>query len=187
MDHISKWLRHQRMDITRRRKEAQKAGNTNMTALDEATRKLASVDGVISSIETKLTAQAALQCRAYARSLLNFEQRIVALRHSGVPESAAECQDHFEHLHQIYASLDEPDGMEGISSKVLVPSLEHQIREHESTGKWTSAQSCWEVQVQDSPDDLNLHLGLLRCLRNLGHYGTCGRADPPLLASLRHA
>lgn len=171
MDHISKWIRYQRVDLNQRRKNALRAGNTNMSALDEATRRLASVDGVISSIETKLTAQAALQCRAYARSLLNFEQRIVALQHSGVPESSAECQENFEHLHQIYASLDEPDGMEGISSKVLIPSLEHQIREHESTGRWTSAQSCWEVQIQKSPNDLALHLGLLRCLRNLGHYG----------------
>jgi serine/threonine-protein kinase ATR len=75
-------------------------------------------------------AKAALECKANARSLMNFEQIIL-----------------------------------------VVPSLEHQIRQHESTGRWTSAQSCWEVRLQQSPDNLDFHLGLLRCLRNLGHYG----------------
>lgn len=62
--------------------------------------------------------------------------------------------------------------MEGVSAFVISPSLEHQIREHESTGRWTSAQSCWEVRLQQSPDDPTLHVGLLKCLRNLGHYDT---------------
>jgi serine/threonine-protein kinase ATR len=62
--------------------------------------------------------------------------------------------------------------MEGISTKILSPSILHQIREHESTGRWTSAQSCWEVKLQQKPDDAANHVGLLRCLRNLGHYGT---------------
>jgi serine/threonine-protein kinase ATR len=61
--------------------------------------------------------------------------------------------------------------MQGVSISVISPSLEHQIREHESVGRWTSAQSCWEVRLQQSPNDVQLHMGLLRCLRNLGHYG----------------
>ncbi len=71
----------------------------------------------------------------------------------------------------LYAELDEPDGMAGISTKVLSPSLEHQIREHESTGRWTAAQSCWEVRLQQEPDNIEPHIGLMRCLKNLGHYG----------------
>lgn len=115
-------------------------------------------------------AKAALQCKAYARSLMNFEQQVLILRER---EAKGEVlYQHYERLHEIYAHLDEPDGMEGISSLILSPSLEHQIRQHESTGRWTSAQSCWEVRLQSSPDNLEYHLGLMRCLRNLGHYGT---------------
>lgn len=72
-------------------------------------------------------------------------------------------------LWEIYAPLDKPDGMEGISTLILLsPSLEHHIRQLESTGRWTSA-----LRLQESPDNVNFHLGLLRCLlsRNLGHYG----------------
>ncbi|KAG8798407.1 serine/threonine-protein kinase M1, partial [Serendipita sp. 399] len=75
-------------------------------------------------------------------------------------------------MHEMYCQLDEPDGMNGISAAVLTPTLEHQIREHESNGRWTAAQSCWEVSLQSKPDDLDSHIGLLRCLRNLGHYDT---------------
>ena len=151
MDHLSKWLRLQRVG---------RSDRGTQTKI---------VEGVLSSIETELMANAALQSKAYERSLRNFEQRIVQLRKER--RANAELQTYFERLHQIYAELDEPDGMEGVSSFVISPSLEHQIREHESTGRWTSAQSCWEVRLQQSPEDVSLHLGLLKCLRNLGHYG----------------
>jgi serine/threonine-protein kinase ATR len=152
MDHLSKWLRLQRQKGDRERGKDR-----------------AIVDKVLSSIDTELMANAALQSRAYARSLRSFEQRILQLR--GERRRTADLQTYYERLHQIYAELDEPDGMEGVSTSVISPSLEHQIREHESTGRWTSAQSCWEVRLQQSPEDVKLHVGLLKCLRNLGHYG----------------
>lgn len=150
MDHLSKWLRQQRV------------------SRNERSDYVKTVDSLLTSIEPGLMARAALQSKAYARSLRNFELRINILRKD---HRNPDLQSYFEHLHQIYAEIDEPDGMEGVSTFVVSPSLEHQIREHESTGRWTSAQSCWEVRLQQSPDDVNLHVGLLRCLRNLGHYG----------------
>lgn len=151
MDHLSKWLRQQRVS------RSDRAPHMKI------------VDKVLSSIETELMARAALQSKAYARSLRNFEQRITTLR---ADRRQPDLQSYYERLHQIYAEIDEPDGMEGVSTFVIAPSLEHQIREHESTGRWTSAQSCWEVRLQQSPDDVSLHVGLMRCLQNLGHYGT---------------
>lgn len=152
MDHLSRYLRVQR-------------------GSNRPERTTSHVDKLVSSLETELMANAALQSKAFARSLRNFEQRILYLR---VKDNRAngELQTYFEKLHQIYADLDEPDGMEGVSTLVVAPSLEHQIREHQSTGRWTHAQSCWEVRLQQSPDDVSLHVGLLRCLQNLGHYGS---------------
>lgn len=161
MDHLSKWLRVARSNKSDR------------------TTHCRTVEAVLTSVETELLANAALQSKAYARSLRNFEQRIVQLKREKRENS--ELQTYYERLHEIYADLDEPDGMEGVSTFVIAPSLEHQIREHESTGRWTSAQSCWEVRLQQSPEDLALHEGLLRCLRNLGHYGEFPL--PPLLIS----
>ncbi|WWC71522.1 uncharacterized protein I206_105480 [Kwoniella pini CBS 10737] len=152
MDHLSKWLRLYRL------------------GKNDRSTQIKIVEDVIAGIDTELMANAALQSKAYARSLRSFEERIVGLRNIGKDNLI--LQIYFERLHQIYSELDEPDGMEGVSAFVISPSLEHQIREHESTGRWTSAQSCWEVRLQQSPDDVTYHVGLLKCLRNLGHYAS---------------
>ncbi|WVQ74974.1 hypothetical protein IAR50_004582 [Cryptococcus sp. DSM 104548] len=152
MDHLSKWLRQSRVKA------------------DKPERTVNPVELVLSSIETELMAHAALNSKAYARSLRSFEERVVQLTRADPARD--DLQQYYENLHHIYAELDEPDGMEGVSTFVISPTLEHQIREHESTGRWTAAQSCWEVRLQQSPDDVTLHHGLLKCLRNLGHYDT---------------
>ncbi|WFD35666.1 non-specific serine/threonine protein kinase [Malassezia cuniculi] len=159
LDHVAHWMRRVRLAGARSKKRAP----VKSAALTDVQRAL-------DSISSELLAQASLRCHAFARSLLNFEYRIRELRAEKAPEHT--LQPYYETLHEVYAALDEPDGMEGISTCVLAPSLEHQIREHESTGRWTSAQSCWEVELQQKPDDPHLHLGLIRCLRNLGHYDT---------------
>ncbi|KZT62935.1 hypothetical protein CALCODRAFT_425546, partial [Calocera cornea HHB12733] len=167
MDHISKWIRLLRRETNQRRAETTRH---RTTVGQEADEQLALVESLLSTIDQELMARAALNCKYFARSLLSFEQRIVTLKSNGMSNVA--LQPYYENLHQIYADLDEPDGMAGVSTMVLSPSLEHQIREHEAIGNWTSAQSCWEVKLQNSPDELGSHIGLLRCLRNLGHYDT---------------
>lgn len=162
MDHVGVWMRRKRQDLakTSRRPRVAQGGEEVLVI----------VESIMHRISQELMAQASLQCKAYSRALLNFELRVRAIRSEGKDDH--HLQGYYENMHRIYAQLDEPDGMEGISTRVISPSLEHQIREHESTGRWTSAQSCWEVEIQQRPDDPELHLGLLRCLRNLGHYDT---------------
>ncbi|EIN10974.1 hypothetical protein PUNSTDRAFT_63830 [Punctularia strigosozonata HHB-11173 SS5] len=167
MDHLNKWVRHVRQDVSKTKADSRRSRTSNMTS--EAEEQLLRVDSILSTIDQDLMGQAALQCKAYALALMNFEKRIVTLQQRS---SDSNLQEYYERLHQIYSHLEEPDGMEGISTLIISPSLEHQIRQHESTGRWTSAQSCWEVRLQQSPDNLDFHLGLMRCLRNLGHYDT---------------
>ena len=127
------------------------------------------VEAVFQALPQDAVADAALNSKSYARALLNYEKILYQRK----PKSdLVPVQPYYEHMHHIYAELNEPDGMEGVSAFILSPSIQHQIREHEMTGKWTSAQSCWEVQLQLQPEEPNSHIGLLRCLRNLGHYGT---------------
>jgi serine/threonine-protein kinase ATR len=173
LDHLNKWVRIVGQDISNKKAEGKRARGAAHPHLED---QLARVDSILSSIDQELMAKAALECKAYARSLMSFERQIVALQES-CPTSR-DLPGHYERLHQIYAHLDEPDGMEGASTLILSPSLEHQIRQHESTGRWTSAQSCWEVRLQQSPDNLDFHLGLLRCVRNLGHYGQLETSGP---------
>ncbi|KAI0938155.1 hypothetical protein AcV7_003428 [Taiwanofungus camphoratus] len=168
MDHLNQWVRAVRRELADSKAGSKRARVVVLAG--DAEEQLPRIDSILSSIDQGLMAKAALQCKAYARALMNFERQVVTLRQGNVKGN--DLHEHYERLHEIYAHLDEPDGMEGVSTLILSPSLEHQIREHESTGRWTSAQSCWEVRLQYSPDNLDFHLGLLRCLRNLGHYDT---------------
>ncbi|KAK7696228.1 hypothetical protein QCA50_000881 [Cerrena zonata] len=169
LDHINRWVRNRRQEINAVRVDPKRA--RTVTDLPEKEDELQLVESVLTSIDQSLMAKAALTSKAYARALMCFEQ-LLFVNHDGTADPSVAVQAQYEQLHEIYAHLDEPDGMEGISTMILSPSIEHQIREHESTGHWTSAQSCWEVHLQRSPNDLDSHVGLLRCLKNLGHYDT---------------
>ena len=163
MDHIQKWLRFARTTLIDGKSKPEKKRR------DGPAEQIARVDSVVSSIDQNLVAEAAFRCKAYARSLMSFERHVVALRSRQVPEK--EIQHCYDRIHQIYAQLDDADGMDGISSLILERSLEHKVREHEIHGRWTAAQSCWELRLRQSPDSLDCHKGLLQCLRHLGHYG----------------
>jgi serine/threonine-protein kinase ATR len=167
MDHLSKWTRTRGNEIARKQQQLKKHGKSNPLEMDALTKPMTMVQHTLTNVPQHLQAQAALKCKALARSLMNFEMLLTSL-----PNKASDSHyEYYDAMHQIYAELDEPDGMEGISVKILHPSLKHQIREHEVLGKWTAAQSCWELQLQREPGNVASHIGLLKCLRNLGHYG----------------
>lgn len=172
MDHLGQWLRRKTAELAKRRHKYRKNPEAAAQANARIKEVLKPVKTLLASIPQELQAQAALRCRSYARALLNFERRLTDLRQLSSTDPKV-LNDQFERLHEIYAEIEEPDGMEGISTQIIDPSTMHRIREHESTGRWTSAQSCWEVELQNSPDNLDYHTGLLKCLRNLGHYGQC--------------
>jgi serine/threonine-protein kinase ATR len=167
MDHLSKWTRTRGSEIARKKLQLKKLGKVQPAEMAALTKPMTMVQATLSNVPQHLQAQAALKCKALARSLMNFEMLLTSLSDKS-PDSRVE---YYDAMHQIYAELDEPDGMEGISVKILHPSLRHQIREHEVLGKWTAAQSCWELQLQQEPRNVASHIGLLTCLRNLGHYG----------------
>ncbi|GAA5955223.1 hypothetical protein JCM3765_003250 [Sporobolomyces pararoseus] len=182
MDHFSRWITLARKRVADL-KAARKKGKTK-SALDATLSKaLIFVEGILQDISHDTVGKAALNCKSYARALLNFESHIVDRRAQIGSAVDNEAQVYYEYLHQCYADLDEPDGMEGISTKILSPTIAHQILEHESTGRWTSAQSCWEVELQKKPDVAENHVGLLRCLRNLGHYDSMRTHIMGLLSS----
>lgn len=178
---MSSWIRQARQEMTRQ-KSGSKRRNDSSTSGEE---KVSRVDSLITSIDGELLATAALGCKAYARALMTVEGLIVAQQERNATEE--QLQPYYDRLHSIYASLEEPDGMEGVSAKMTSPSLDHRIREHESTGRWTSAQSCWELKLQQAPDDLGIHIGFIRCLKNLGHHGMPDPIDKQCFSGSDHS
>lgn len=76
-----------------------------------------------------------------------------------------------ERLQEIYANIDEPDGLEGISAHLHVLDINQQILSHKKAGRWTAAQSWYEMQLAKEPDNIDVQIDLLNCLKQAGQHG----------------
>lgn len=177
IDHLTRWLRLRRHHIAKQKAaQARRQGRyldveKDDVDVDPPAQK---VEQLLARIPQALMADASYRCKAYARALLHFEQHV---RQERADKDEAALQPLYAKLQKIYAHLDEPDGMEGISAKFLTPTLEQQILEHESAGRWTAAQTCYEVSLQRDPSKLVYHIGLMNCSKNLGHMGECRKPN----------
>ncbi|KAJ3192851.1 serine/threonine-protein kinase M1 [Irineochytrium annulatum] len=126
------------------------------------------VESVLSHIPQAMMADASYRCKAYARALMHYEQH---MRKERGKLSEIQMQPFYSQLQRIYFHLDEPDGMDGIATLCRNGSLEQQILEEEAAGRWTAAQTCYEMLLQRNKDNLDYHIGLINCLKNLGHLG----------------
>lgn len=126
----------------------------------------------IDSIPQNLLAVAAYESKAFARSVMHQEYYI---RKKMESQNAKSLSSEFAFLQKIYPHLGESDSMDGLSSYLYQigysTSLEQQILENQTAGRWTTVHTCYEVVLQQSPENVDNHTGLLECLRNLGHYG----------------
>lgn len=75
-------------------------------------------------------------------------------------------------LADIYANIDEPDGLEGISAQLPALDIKQQILNHKKAGNWTTAQTWYEMQLAEKPDSSEVQLDLLHCLKQAGQHGT---------------
>lgn len=173
LDYMSSWLREKRLALNDMRVSAYKTG-ASLSELGE-TQAMAQVEAVekfIGSIPAVTIAIRAINCRSDARALFHWEQHIRQKRPL-VPSGqlSAEAESTYERLLEIYAQIDEPDGLEGISAHLSVLSEEQRAINHSKAGRWTAAQAWYEMQLADEPANIDLQTDVLRCLRETGQSG----------------
>lgn len=172
MDSLHHWIKqaaayHERAQryAKSKSKNAEDFQPEPLTITEPATRLLA-------SIPQKSLAEASLRCKAFARAVMHFERH---LREQLACKLEDDLLEEFEQMLKIYSNIDEPDGMDGISSILFkhgaIASLDRQILERRSAGRWELVQSCYEVELQRDPGSTQAHFGLLDCFKNMGHYG----------------
>mmetsp|Transcript_33811 Transcript_33811/g.54794 ORF Transcript_33811/g.54794 Transcript_33811/m.54794 type:complete len:1076 (+) Transcript_33811:213-3440(+) len=135
------------------------------------------VEDFLSCIPKDLLAGAAYRCKANARALLYFETHL----RNKKPEKTMHFRpyefggDEVSFLQRVYSGLNDPDGMSGITSlrKTMTSpdSFADTIFNLENAGDWTEALTCYEQALQRpdlKPQGLDVHGGVLRCMRNLG-------------------
>jgi len=168
---MSKWAQAKKRAITASRTAAIRAGHTP-SEFEEAKDlgQIASVEGVISSIPADIIAQRALECGSYARALYHWEQ-FMRDQKQQVNDDNGEWDAHYQRLHSIYAHIDEPDGLDGISAHLNILSPEQQAFQSRKAGRWSAAQSWYEIELAKSPSDPNLQVELLSCFKESGQFG----------------
>lgn len=77
-------------------------------------------------------------------------------------------------MQDIYSQIDEPDGIEGISSHLSALNIDQQILEHRKAGRLATAQSWYELQLEKEPHNLEAQWNLVTCLKESGQQGKYG-------------
>lgn len=168
---MSRWVQEKKKTLATHRLAALRAGQSPSDFNEAASfAQIDGVDGVVSSIPANITAQRAIECGSYARALFHWEHFVREQSHRPQNVDLEERDAMYQRLQTIYTQIDEPDGLEGISAKLNILSPEQQALQHRRAGRWSAAQSWYEIESMQKPDDRELQLGLLSCLKESGQY-----------------
>ncbi|KAL2019577.1 hypothetical protein VTK56DRAFT_9474 [Thermocarpiscus australiensis] len=125
------------------------------------------VEDVIGSLDPELISQRAVDCNEYARALFFLEPHIESRRKRAGKEDNDRMM---QSLQYIYTQIDDPDGLEGVSAHLQHVTLDQQALNHRKAGRWTAAQTWYEIRLAESPEDVDIQLDLLTCLKESGQH-----------------
>ncbi|KAI7639478.1 hypothetical protein KC322_g20907, partial [Hortaea werneckii] len=118
LDYMANWLQEKKRVLSQTRADAYRTGHSpgdfnevkDMGQIEELER-------FLSKMPAEALATRAMECGAHARALFNWEQHIRQKRRI-IPSPLMSKRDEslYEKLQDIYASIDEPDGLEGIGA-----------------------------------------------------------------------
>ncbi|KAL9594565.1 MAG: hypothetical protein Q9179_005333, partial [Wetmoreana sp. 5 TL-2023] len=172
LDYLSRWLQEKKKEISVAKVSSSRISRTSSSSrLEVAMAQIHDVESVISGIPAEVISRRAIECKSYARALFYWEQYIRQQRLNESEERSNEDMEPlYEKLQQIYTQIDEPDGIEGISSHLHVLDIDQQILEHRKAGRWTAAQSWYEILLNEKPQDPDVQYNLLTCLKESGQH-----------------
>ncbi|KAG5775004.1 hypothetical protein H9Q73_011325 [Fusarium xylarioides] len=130
--------------------------------------RLAQVQEALDLIPAELVAQRAVDCNEYARALFHLEQHAHKMEQR--KKEPGERTRLLQKLQDIYANVDEPDGLDGISAHLQVLDINQQILSHRKAGRWTAVQNWYEMQLAENPDNTDIQIDLLHCLKQAGQH-----------------
>lgn len=185
VDFLNSWVRIQNQSASESRRAVRDLGPVER------------VNRLLDKIPAQIMTDAALRVKASARALLYYEKYMRFLTSSSPAAKSAsssastsasassssaaaapkrlnqQMSNLLKDFQPIYASMDEPDGMEGLAVMMTQSSLDQEILNHETAGRWAEAQQCYELAIQQQHPGEQLPFayqrGLLTCLKNLGH------------------
>lgn len=159
------WCRHRKSFLAKQKLNVARRSHRilNSTNNEESDVMSDRILDFLTRISLLSLADCAYNCGEYARSLLYYEKYIRTISDSG---DESQLQELYSRMQLIYANLDEPDSILGISTKIIHPTIEQQLLEHQSLGNWEMALNCYElIDIKKNKD---MVIGRINCLKNLG-------------------
>lgn len=150
-------------------KTSGRASKEHESATEKGEMKIVKVKSVLDMMPAEVISQRAIECKSYSRALYYWEQHIRQIEEGST--SASVRNPLLERLQDIYTQIDEPDGIEGISAHLHVLDIDQQIIGHRKAGRWTAAQSWYEIKLAETPDNVDVQVNLLTCLKESGQHG----------------
>lgn len=130
-----------------------------------------SVEALLASIPPEIISKRAVECRSFSRALFHWEQYIRKCKSQGDLQERSNPELLYQRLQDIYSQIDEPDGIEGISSHLSALDIDQQVLEHRKAGRWATAQSWYELQLEKEPGNVDAQWNLITCLKESGQQG----------------
>jgi serine/threonine-protein kinase ATR len=167
LDYFSRWIQEKQLAKIKPYSKPTKA-EEDIIKQDELYIKR--VEDVLKMIPAETISQRAVECKSYSRALFYWEQHIRQVRENA--KNITETNSLLERLQDIYTQIDEPDGIEGISAHLHILDIDQQILGHRKAGRWTAAQSWYEIKLAEDPDNTDVQVNLLTCLKESGQHGS---------------
>ena len=140
---------------------------------DKYTSQIKSVESLLISIPPEIISKRAVECKSFSRALFHWEQYIRRCISQGERSQEGFSSDAlYQRLQDIYSQIDEPDGIEGISSHLSALNIDQQVLEHRKAGRWATAQSWYELQLEKEPENVEAQWNLVTCLKESGQQGS---------------
>ncbi|KAJ6084451.1 hypothetical protein N7486_011251 [Penicillium sp. IBT 16267x] len=172
LDYLSRWLQGKKKQLNsighQPNQSSRSRDNGRELLFDKFSAQIKSVEAVLAAIPPEIISKRAVECKSFSRALFHWEQYI--RRCKSQPESTEGFDPEllYQRLQDIYSQIDEPDGIEGISSHLSGLNVEQQVLEHRKAGRWATAQSWYELQLEKEPDNLEAQWNLITCLKESG-------------------
>ncbi|KZF22699.1 hypothetical protein L228DRAFT_247070 [Xylona heveae TC161] len=171
LDYFSRWVQEKKKQISNSKYTLMRTGRQSDFEDEVGMAQVRSVERILSEVPVEIVSRRAIDCRSFTRALFYWEQYIRQEREKlGTNSEERRLEPLFEKLQDIYTQIDEPDGIEGISAHLPVLDVDQQILEHRKAGRWTAAQSWYEALLSEQPNNIEVQLGLLSCLKESGRH-----------------
>ncbi|PWY69808.1 hypothetical protein BO94DRAFT_502566 [Aspergillus sclerotioniger CBS 115572] len=173
LDYLSRWLQGKKKQVNSLRNQGHHSNRghreTSRDALlDTYSSQVKAVETLMSSIPPEIISKRAVECKSFSRALFHWEQYIRQCKNQASKQEGATVETLYQRLQDIYSRIDEPDGIEGISSHLHVLDIDQQVLEHRKAGRWATAQSWYELQLEKEPNNSEAQWNLLTCLKESG-------------------